>query len=308
MVIDNYFLQANTTFITYFKNFNTNHTNKYNKYSSMDAVPVDYRLFDPPPKQRKQQYQSGNKTQSPKHHERQTSDECAKNSANHTNLSGSISGKIRPKTADNSSNSGNSLAGEFQCTPNSIPSPHIVQSGSYVEILKQAGNQAAVQATIAASQQECSISHAKNALSSSASLACHNKSYGDFLTITPRRKGKLLGGDVKAGEGHDNYRHHLPHSIEPLHLLGIPNDNMSTFFDYRAMETLSNADTLAIGSTMAGHLYPSKIAHNKQQYDAAKNKTSATALVPDEYHHIISEKNLSPPSAFCDNISSMNKA
>lgn len=272
----------------------------------MDAVPLDYRLFDPPPKQRKQQ-QSGNKTQSPKHHERQASDECAKNSANHTNLSGSISGKIRPKTADNSSNSGNSLAGEFQCSPNSLPTPHIVQSGSYVEILKQAGNQAAAttQTSITANQHERLMGHGKNPISSTASLACHNKSYGDFLTITPRRKGKLLGGSAKTGvmgEGHDNYRHHLPHSIEPLHLLGIPNDNMSTFFDYRAMETLSNADTLAIGSTMAGHLYPSKIANS------TKNQTSITGQVPDEYHHIISEKNLSPPSAFCDNISSTNKA
>ncbi|KAI8119254.1 hypothetical protein CVS40_9264 [Lucilia cuprina] len=284
--------------------------------SSMDAVPLDYRLFDPPPKQRKQQQQqSVNKTQSPKHHERKPSDECAKNSTNHTNLPGSISGKIRPKTTDNSSNSGNSLSGEFQCSPNGIPSPHIVQSGSYVEILKQAGNQAAAaaaQATSATSQHERLMSHVKNPLNSAAaSLACHNKSYGDFLTITPRRKGKLLGGDGKSGvvgEGHDNYRHHLPHSIEPLHLLGIPNDNMSTFFDYRAMETLSNADTLAIGSTMSGHLYPSKLTSNKQQYDAAKTQSSVTAQVPDEYHHIISEKNLSPPSAFCDNISSMNKA
>lgn len=282
----------------------------------MDAVPLDYRLFDPPPKQRKQQ-QSGGKTQSPKHHERQASDECAKNPANHTNLSGSISSKIRSKTADNSSNSGNSLAGEFQCSSNGIPSPHIVQSGSYVEILKQAGNQAAAvaatQVNPTATQHERLMGHAKNPLSSAAaSLACHNKSYGDFLTITPRRKGKLLGGDGKtgvAGEGHDNYRHHLPHSIEPLHLLGIPNDNMSTFFDYRAMETLSNADTLAIGSTMAGHLYPSKIGNNKQQFEASKNQKSlVTAQVPDEYHHIISEKNLSPPSAFCDNISSINKA
>lgn len=280
----------------------------------MDAVPLDYRLFDPPPKQRSKQ-QSGNKTQSPKHHERQASDECAKNSTNHTNLSGSISGKIRPKTADNSSNSGNSLAGEFQCSTNSIPSPHIVQSGSYVEILKQASNQGAPSSAAAAAQviqHDRLAGHQKNSISSSSSLACHNKSYGDFLTITPRRKGKLLSsnGDSKhgiAGEGHDNYRHHLPHSIEPLHLLGIPNDNMSTFFDYRAMETLSNADTLAIGSTMAGHLYPSK--GSKQQHDASKlGPTAISAQVPDEYHHIISEKNLSPPSAFCDNISSLNKA
>lgn len=276
----------------------------------MDAVPLDYRLFDPPPKQRKQQQQqSSNKMQSPKQHERKASDECTKNSANNSNMSGSISSKVRSKNADNSSNSGNNLSGELQCSSNGIPSPHIVQSGSYVEILKQANNQATAQIAATAiqvatqQQHDRLLGHVKTPLSSAASLACHNKSYGDFLTITPRRKGKLLSGDSKTGvigDGHDNYRHHLPHSIEPLHLLGIPNDNMSTFFDYRAMETLSNADTLAIGSTMASHLYPSKFKN--------KNQLPTTANVPEEYQHIINEKNLSPPSAFCDNISSMNKA
>uniref|UniRef100_A0A1B0BQH6 Down syndrome cell adhesion molecule n=1 Tax=Glossina palpalis gambiensis TaxID=67801 RepID=A0A1B0BQH6_9MUSC len=238
---------------------------------------------------------------------RQASDECAQDTANNTNMSGSLSGKIRAKNTDNNSSSGNSIANEFQSSPkDSVPAPNIVQSGSYVEILKQAAAAANQQTTA----EQRLISHTKGTAIASSPLACHNKSYGDFLTITPRRKGKLLGNqtdNVKhitpSGmmEAPDNYRHHLPHSIEPLHLLGIPNENMSTFFDYRAMETLSNADTLAIGSTMATHLYPNK---SKAGYETSSTLASqTTTAVPDEYQHIISEKNLSPPSAFCDNIS-----
>uniref|UniRef100_A0A1I8PJY9 Down syndrome cell adhesion molecule-like protein Dscam2 n=1 Tax=Stomoxys calcitrans TaxID=35570 RepID=A0A1I8PJY9_STOCA len=274
--------------------------------NSVDAMPVDYRLFDPPPKQRKQQQEhaSNGKAPSPKHHQRQSSDGCTKNPTNDTNLPGSVSGKIRPKITDNNSVGGNTLDSEFQCPSNSMLSPHIVQSGSYVEILKQATNHAPSQLL---PSHDRILTNTKDSINSAASLACHNKSYGDFLTITPRRKGKLLStsADHKkvTGEEHDNYRHHLPHSIEPLHLLGIPNDNMSTFFDYRAMETLSNADTLAIGSTMAGHLYPSKGSKQSVQSTATTDRHIA-----DEFHHIISEKNLSPPSAFCDNISPLNKA
>ncbi|KAI9578570.1 hypothetical protein GQX74_009144 [Glossina fuscipes] len=278
-------------------------------HHSVDTVPLDYRLFDPPPKQQRKRQQSSLKaTQSPQsYHQRQASDECAQDTANNTNMSGSLSGKIRAKNTDNNSSSGNSIANEFQSSPkDSVPAPNIVQSGSYVEILKQAAAAANQQTTA----EQRLISHTKGTAIASSPLACHNKSYGDFLTITPRRKGKLLGNqtdNVKhitpSGmmEAPDNYRHHLPHSIEPLHLLGIPNENMSTFFDYRAMETLSNADTLAIGSTMATHLYPNK---SKAGYETSSTLASQTnTAVPDEYQHIISEKNLSPPSAFCDNIS-----
>uniref|UniRef100_A0A1A9WXF2 Down syndrome cell adhesion molecule n=1 Tax=Glossina brevipalpis TaxID=37001 RepID=A0A1A9WXF2_9MUSC len=278
-------------------------------YISVDTVPLDYRLFDPPPKQQLKLQQSNLKvTQSPQsYHQRQASDECPQDTANNTNLSGSLPGKIHAKNTDNNSSSGNSISNEFQCSPNdSLAAPAIVQSGSYVEILKQAAAVANQQITA----EQHLISHTKSTAITPSSLACHNKSYGDFLTITPRRKGKLLNNqtdNVKhitpSGivEAPDNYRHHLPHSIEPLHLLGIPNENMSTFFDYRAMETLSNADTLAIGSTMATHLYPNK---SKAGYEMSSSLASqTTTAVPDEYQHIISEKNLSPPSAFCDNIS-----
>lgn len=258
--------------------------------------------------------------------------------------SGLSGGKVRSKATDTNSNSGSNLllAGEFQCTTNSIPAPHIVQSGSYVEILKHAApqppnnqpnnQQTAMQAPNAKRPSGVGAglgtNNGSNNVVSGAALACHNKSYGDFLTITPRRKGKLLSsgyGDKHGGAGsgagaldgsnQDNYRHHLPTSIEPLHLLGIPNDNMSTFFDYRAMETLSNSDTLAIGSSLSGH------AHNNRgnkAYDTSTTclnannygespQSNSNSGIPDEFHNIISEKNLSPPSAFSDNNSCLPK-
>lgn len=256
-------------------------------------------------------------------------------------MSGGLSGgKIRSKATDANSNSGSNLllASEFQCTTNSIPAPHIVQSGSYVEILKHAApqppnitnnQQTAMQAPNAKRPSGASggTNNCSNNAVSGAALACHNKSYGDFLTITPRRKGKLLssgygdkhgssGGDgALDGSNQDNYRHHLPTSIEPLHLLGIPNDNMSTFFDYRAMETLSNADTLAIGSSLSGHAHNNKA---NKAYDTSitclnannygeSTQSNSNSGIPGEFHNIISEKNLSPPSAFSDNNSCLPK-
>lgn len=298
-------------------------------YSSMDPVPFDYRLFDPPPKQHKQPT-----TQSPhqqQQHQRQQQQQqtqftsSSQNSTNNTNLSGGLSGggKIRTKNTDTNSSSGSSSHELQQCTSGGFGAnttgAHIVQSGSYVEILKQTNNSNAGAVAGGSSADPLRPErkqHQKQRNLLPALTACHNKSYGDFLTITPRRKGKLLAnvGDKTHHGGvppPDSYHHHLPHSIEPLHLLGIPNDNMSTFFDYRAMETLSNADTLAIGSTMAGggghyNKHSNKPIYSTGMAASINTNTYGTTTMPDDFQHILNEKNLSPPSAFSDSIAMDN--
>lgn len=253
-------------------------------------MPLDHRIFDPPPKQHAQST-SATTNQQLLHY-------LHLNNQQHHHNSSTVSTTNLPRI---------SFAKNNQNEPSEVCSTRISQSGSYVEILKhtkyqnlQSDNNQRQNFSI--NEDPLTKSDAVNSHLSSSS--CQNKSYGNFLTITPRRKGKLLSTAAAIGD----HRYH--HNIEPLNLLSVEKDNNATIkstklYDYKTLETLSKADTLLLGSTIFPKLkktYCAEIttfAASDKSFENGSNTTNQSSNIC-EFQQILLDTNLSPPTAFSD--------
>ncbi|XP_060644681.1 cell adhesion molecule Dscam2-like [Drosophila nasuta] len=208
----------------------------------LDPVPIDYRLFEPTAKQQRKSTHSGDAQR------KALAIASTKDAAKCADLSRSVSGRQRYKSADNNANSGtlNRDCGEAN---KGITRP-IAQPGAYIEKLKPQRN---------ADQHGCI-----------SSITCYNKGYGDKNAKLINRGGSTGGGDQLELIG--SHRH--IYSIEPMELM--------------AMESLSNSETLAMGSTM--------MDNNQYQMENSLENISNCS------DHILNEKHVSPPSAFIDRI------
>lgn len=142
-----------------------------------------------------------------------------------------------------------------------------------------------------------------------------NKSYGDFLTITPRRNGrqhKPSHSDIGTNNS-DQWQHHNGHGgttadMPKLHLQEFnPAGIISHVHNgYRTNDTLCNADTMRLGSDS---LHQRKQPKRSDTTVVSPVTAESTKLrktpshqhhLPDKLHTIIAYKNVSPPSAFSD--------
>lgn len=147
-----------------------------------------------------------------------------------------------------------------------------------------------------------------------------NKTYGDFLTMTPRRKSRLLAATrAMNDQWPSNYRS----SSAPIHMQDlvttintpIPSQTQSHCWNnYRTTDTISNADTIRLSSLSSDHrskfMSPST---NSLKYlnhhlspsnnDPLSNQTqiNSHAVISDnDKMHSTAYANVSPPSAFSD--------
>lgn len=75
---------------------------------------------------------------------------------------------------------------------------------------------------------------------------------------------------------------------------GIPNRS----HEYHCMDTLSNTETLAIGSTMSDHKFQMENTDNLPNPSCNLTKISKT----EQLDYTLTEKHVSPPSAFVDRV------
>lgn len=180
-------------------------------------------------------------------------------------MSRSIPSRQRYKGADSNTNSGtlNRDCGEAQ----SIARP-VTQSGSYIEKLKP--------------QEPDELGY--------PSMTCYNKNYGDASV----KLFKNTEGDQLEFLSHQRNIY----NIESLDSLGAskgPNRSL----EYQGMDTLSNTETLAIGSTMSDHKFQTESSsENIQKQSSNINKNSKN----EQFDYILTEKHVSPPSAFVDRV------
>ncbi|KAL7739018.1 hypothetical protein ACLKA6_001928 [Drosophila palustris] len=233
----------------------------------LDPVPIDYRLFEPSAKQQRKSTHSGDSQR------KALSIAPAKDTAQCSDLSRNISGRQRFKSADSNANS-NTL--NRDCGENKVITRPIAQSGSYIEKLK-------VQQQQQQQQQRNPDQHG-----CISSITCYNKSYGD-------KSPKILMNNRGDQQLELISSHRRIYSIEPLELL----EANSRHLEYNAMETLSNAETLAMGTTM--------IDNNKYQMENSLENIPSCSILQkiqktDQIDHILNDKHVSPPSAFIDRI------
>lgn len=147
-----------------------------------------------------------------------------------------------------------------------------------------------------------------------------NKTYGDFLTMTPRRKSRLLAATrAMNDQWPSNYRS----SSAPIHMqdlvttINTPISSQAQshcWNNYRTTDTISNADTIRLSSDAWNHrskfMSPST---NSLKYlnhhSSASNNDSIANQAQINPHSVISDNdkmhstayaNVSPPSAFSD--------
>lgn len=120
----------------------------------------------------------------------------------------------------------------------------------------------------------------------SESTAKLNKAYGDFLTITPRRKGKQRGSSSTHTASE--------HSTTANNPTTTPNSN-----NYND-STLSNSETLRVGGggglvvvRSAKLTYPKVGSEHQEPHPATTASSKAS-------NKIIAYANVSPPNAFSD--------
>ncbi|EDW64533.2 uncharacterized protein Dvir_GJ22003 [Drosophila virilis] len=225
----------------------------------LDSVPIDCRLFDPSAKQQRKS------TYSCDSQRKILTIKSAKATIQCADMSRSIPSRQRYKGADSNTNNGtlNRDCGEAQ----SISRP-VTQSGSYIEKLK----------TQEPDQVAC------------PSITCYNKNYGDASV----KLFKNTDGNQLEFLSHQ----HNIYNIEPLDSLGAskgPNRSL----EYQGMDTLSNTETLAIGSTMSDHKFQTESSsENIQKQCSNINKNSKN----EQFDYILTEKHVSPPSAFVDRV------
>lgn len=147
-----------------------------------------------------------------------------------------------------------------------------------------------------------------------------NKTYGDFLTMTPRRKSRLLAATrAMNDQWPSNYRS----SSGPLHMqdlvttINTPVSSQTQshcWNNYRANDTISNADTIRISSDLwnprSKFVSPSTNSLKYLNHHAsASNNDPISNPMQINSHTVISDNdkvqsnayaNVSPPSAFCD--------
>lgn len=142
-----------------------------------------------------------------------------------------------------------------------------------------------------------------------------NKTYGDFLTMTPRRKSRLLAATRAMNDQWPNYRS----SSAPIHMqdlvttINTPITTQSHCYNYRATDTISNADTIRLTSdSMWNHrskfMSPStnSLKYLNHHSPVSNNETNhvqgnAHGVTSDnDKIHSTAYANVSPPSAFSD--------
>lgn len=142
-----------------------------------------------------------------------------------------------------------------------------------------------------------------------------NKTYGDFLTMTPRRKSRLLAATrAMNDQWPSNYRS----SSAPLHMqdlvTSINTPQSHCWNNYRATDTISNADTIRVSSDMWNHrskfMSPSTnslkylnhhpSASNNDSISNQSQINSHTVISDNDKGHSTAYANVSPPSAFSD--------
>lgn len=147
-----------------------------------------------------------------------------------------------------------------------------------------------------------------------------NKTYGDFLTMTPRRKSRLLAATrAMNDQWPSNYRS----SSAPLHMqdlvttINTPISSQAQshcWNNYRGTDTISNADTIRLSSDLWNHrskfMSPSTNSLKYLNHHPATSTNDSIANQPQiNSHTVISDNdkvhctayaNVSPPSAFSD--------
>lgn len=143
-----------------------------------------------------------------------------------------------------------------------------------------------------------------------------NKTYGDFLTMTPRRKSRLLAATrAMNDQWPSNYRS----SSAPIHMqdlvttINTPISSQAQshcWNNYRATDTLSNADTIRVSSDLWNHrskfMSPStnSLKYLNHHSSASNNESISNqpqiATSDNDKVHSSAYANVSPPSAFSD--------
>lgn len=141
-----------------------------------------------------------------------------------------------------------------------------------------------------------------------------NKTYGDFLTMTPRRKSRLLAATRAMN---DQWPSSYRSSSAPLHMqdlvttINTPISTQSHCYNYRGTDTISNADTIRLTSdSMWNHrskfTSPSTnslkyLNHHTPTPTSDTNQAQNNAVTSDnDKIHSTAYANVSPPSAFSD--------
>lgn len=145
-----------------------------------------------------------------------------------------------------------------------------------------------------------------------------NKSYGDFLTMTPRRKSRLLAATrAMNDQWPSNYRS----SSAPLHMQDLVttiNTPISAqtqshcWNNYRGTDTISNAETIRLSSDhRSKFMSPStnSLKYLNHHLPASNNDPISNQTQINSHHTVMSDNdkihstayaNVSPPSAFSD--------
>lgn len=138
-----------------------------------------------------------------------------------------------------------------------------------------------------------------------------NKTYGDFLTMTPRRKSRLLAATRAMN---DQWPSSYRSSSAPLHMqdlvttINTPISNQSHCY-YRGTDTLSNADTMRLTSDQMWNHRSKFMSPSTNSLKYLNHPSSPPTNEPIGNHQIMSENdkmhstayaNVSPPSAFSD--------
>lgn len=119
-----------------------------------------------------------------------------------------------------------------------------------------------------------------------------------FAHISSSRNGTL---SMKTNNEHLEFIRHHGHiySIEPHHFVDVSKES-SKSSNYNTMETLSNVETLAIGSTMIDHKY--QMENSSQNISSDCNNILRKPHNSEQSKNIHSKNRVSPPSAFIDRI------